>query len=57
MKKDDLIKEIKFKINLCGDEIVGKTSLMRRIADGKFTVGFPTIGADFIVKKIKLKDI
>jgi small GTP-binding protein len=46
---------IKFKVVLCGSKNVGKTSLIRRYATGKFDKStLSTIGVDFETKKLTL---
>lgn len=48
---------IKFKIVIAGAKDVGKTSLLRRYASGKFdTSTLTTIGVDFETKKILVDD-
>lgn len=48
-------RELKFKIVVLGDEMVGKTSLVRKYVDDKFQENYiPTIGSDFTIKKINL---
>lgn len=43
------------KVILCGDPTVGKTSLLARYVDGKFSeVSVPTLGANFLIKEIDL---
>jgi len=49
---------IKFKIVIAGQKNVGKTSLLRRYATGKFdTSTLSTIGVDFETKKIIVDDL
>ncbi|KAJ3659233.1 hypothetical protein Zmor_010934 [Zophobas morio] len=46
-------KELLFKILVIGDFGVGKTSIIRRYADGTFSSSYKiTIGADFAIKSI-----
>jgi len=46
---------IKFKVVLCGSKNVGKTSLIRRYATGKFDKStLSTIGVDFETKKVTI---
>ncbi|MHA1292302.1 MAG: GTP-binding protein [Promethearchaeota archaeon] len=46
---------IKFKVVLCGAKNVGKTSLIRRYATGKFDKStLSTIGVDFETKKVNV---
>ena len=46
-----------YKLVVVGDPSVGKTSLIRRYANKKFEESYlPTIGADFTIKQIDLKD-
>ena len=48
---------IKFKVVIAGQKDVGKTSLLRRYATGKFdTSTLSTIGVDFETKKINVDD-
>lgn len=48
---------IKFKVVVAGAKDVGKTSLIRRYATGKFeTSTLSTIGVDFETKKVKIND-
>ena len=48
---------IKFKVVIAGAKNVGKTSLLRRYATGKFdTSTLSTIGVDFETKKISIGD-
>ena len=48
---------IKFKVVIAGQKDVGKTSLLRRYATGKFdTSTLSTIGVDFETKKIMVDD-
>ncbi len=48
---------IKFKVVVAGAKNVGKTSLLRRFATGKFEVStLSTIGVDFETKKIIIDD-
>ena len=48
---------IKFKVVIAGAKNVGKTSLLRRYATGKFdTSTLSTIGVDFETKKIRIGD-
>ncbi|MHA1460577.1 MAG: Rab family GTPase [Promethearchaeota archaeon] len=43
---------------LCGNPAVGKTSLLARYADGKFSEEtLPTVGANFLIKEIDLSKI
>ncbi len=43
------------KVILCGDPSVGKTSLLARYVDGKFSEeSVPTLGANFLIKEIDL---
>jgi small GTP-binding protein len=45
-----------YKLVVVGDPSVGKTSLIRRYANKKFEESYlPTIGADFTIKQIDLK--
>ncbi|TFG26330.1 MAG: GTP-binding protein [Promethearchaeota archaeon] len=49
---------IKFKVVIAGQKDVGKTSLLRRYATGKFdTSTLSTIGVDFETKKILVDDV
>lgn len=49
---------IKFKVVIAGQKDVGKTSLIRRYATGKFdTSTLSTIGVDFETKKIIVDDV
>jgi small GTP-binding protein len=49
---------IKFKIIIAGQKSVGKTSLLRRYATGKFeTSTLSTIGVDFETKKINVDEV
>ena len=49
---------IKFKVVIAGQKDVGKTSLLRRYATGKFdTSTLSTIGVDFETKKINVDDV
>jgi small GTP-binding protein len=44
------------KVILCGDPGVGKTSLLARYVDGKFSEEYhQTIGANFLIKDVKPK--
>jgi len=46
------------KVILCGDPGVGKTSLLARYVDDKFSEEYhQTVGANFLVKEIDLKNI
>ncbi|MBY8987155.1 MAG: GTP-binding protein [Candidatus Lokiarchaeota archaeon] len=46
------------KVIFCGNPAVGKTSLLARYVDGKFSEdGAPTIGANFLIKEIELSKI
>lgn len=46
-----------YKLVVVGDPSVGKTSLIRRYANKKFEESYlPTIGADFTIKQIDLKE-
>jgi len=46
------------KVILCGDPSVGKTSLLARYVDGKFTEeSVPTLGANFLIKEIDLSKV
>lgn len=46
------------KVILCGDPGVGKTSLLARYVDGKFSEEYhQTIGANFLIKEIDLVNI
>ncbi len=46
------------KVILCGDPSVGKTSLLARYVDGKFSEGsVPTLGANFLIKEIDLSKV
>ncbi len=48
---------IKFKVVIAGAKNVGKTSLLRRYATGKFDKStLSTIGVDFETKKVKVND-
>jgi len=50
-------KKLAFKIIVIGSPSVGKTSLIRRFAENKFSKSYlPTIGADFNLKVIELPD-
>ncbi|HEY0088474.1 MAG TPA: Rab family GTPase, partial [Candidatus Lokiarchaeia archaeon] len=49
---------IKFKVVIAGDKSVGKTSLLRRYATGKFEKStLSTIGVDFETKKINVDGV
>jgi len=55
MKAKEDYFEYQFKILLVGDSGVGKTSLLMRFADDKFTVNFiSTIGIDFRFCTVKV---
>ena len=56
---DELIsKKYAIKIIVVGDPSVGKTSLIRRHATGAFEESYsPTIGTDFALKVVDLKDM
>lgn len=46
------------KVILCGEPSVGKTSLLARYVDGKFSEGsVPTLGANFLIKEIDLSNV
>jgi len=46
------------KVILCGDPSVGKSSLLSRYVDGKFTEeSVPTLGANFLIKEIDLSKV
>jgi small GTP-binding protein len=46
------------KVILCGDAGVGKTSLLARYVDGKFSEEYhQTIGANFLIKEIDLTKV
>ncbi len=46
-----------YKLIVVGDPSVGKTSLIRRYANKKFEESYlPTIGADFTIKQIDIKE-
>ena len=48
-------KKLAFKIVVIGDPSVGKTSVIRRFSENKFSQSYlPTIGADFNLKVIEL---
>ncbi len=48
---------IKFKVVIAGAKNVGKTSLLRRYATGKFNKStLSTIGVDFETKKLSVDD-
>lgn len=48
-------KKLAFKIVVIGDPSVGKTSVIRRFSENKFSKSYlPTIGADFNLKVIEL---
>ncbi|MHA1377022.1 MAG: Rab family GTPase [Candidatus Helarchaeota archaeon] len=50
-------KKLAFKIVVIGDPSIGKTSLIRRFSENKFSTSYlPTIGADFNLKVIELPD-
>lgn len=57
--KDGKIPKGKFvkKIVICGDNQVGKTSLIRRFIDNSFKVSYkPTLGIDILEKNIEIND-
>jgi len=46
------------KVILCGDPSVGKSSLLARYVDGKFSEeSVPTLGANFLIKEIDLSRV
>lgn len=46
------------KVILCGDPSVGKSSLLARYVDGKFSEeSVPTLGANFLIKEIDLSKV
>ena len=50
-------RKLAFKIVVIGDPSVGKTSVIRRFSENKFSTSYlPTIGADFNLKVIELPD-
>ena len=57
MKKQEK-KDIIFKIVLIGDENVGKTSIINKFKNNKFSEKYePTLGLDFQTKYIAINDI
>ncbi|HMF32411.1 MAG TPA: Rab family GTPase [Candidatus Lokiarchaeia archaeon] len=49
--------ELKAKVTVLGDNGVGKTSLILRYVRNEFTETYkPTLGADFMVKKLEIED-
>ena len=55
LSKDTKAYDIQFKILTIGDSTVGKSSLIGRFAEGKFSTGLmSTIGVDF---KVKIVDV
>jgi small GTP-binding protein len=57
--KDGKIPKGKFikKIVICGDNKVGKTSMIRRFIDNSFEVSYkPTLGIDILEKDIEIND-
>ena len=52
---DKVTNEYLLKICAIGSGAVGKTSLIRRFAEGKFTRNYlPTLGVDITTKKIQI---
>ena len=51
-------KEIKYKLIMLGDENVGKTSIINRFKNNKYTGNYePTLGLDFQTKSIEIDNI
>ncbi|MHA2226050.1 MAG: Rab family GTPase [Candidatus Hodarchaeales archaeon] len=52
-----MVDEYLLKICAIGSGSVGKTSLIRRFAEGKFTTNYlPTLGVDITTKKIEIQE-
>ena len=52
-----MVDEYLLKICAIGSGSVGKTSLIRRFAEGKFTTNYlPTLGVDITTKRIEIQD-
>lgn len=52
-----MIADYTFKLIVIGPAAVGKTSLIRRYVDNKFSFNYKsTIGVDFLAKTVRLKD-
>lgn len=57
-KQEEIDISYRGKVILCGDPQVGKTSLLARYVDGKFSEEYhQTIGANFLIKEIDLSQI
>lgn len=51
------IKKFVFKVTVLGAEAVGKTSLINRFAESKFTSEYhPTLGTNIIIKEVDLEE-
>lgn len=50
-------EERKYKVIMCGDEEVGKTSLLQRLVSNQFFLRYePTLGANFLRKRFITKE-
>lgn len=57
MSKQANVDKFLVKVLLCGASGAGKTSLMRRFVDGKFSSAMcSTIGVDFALKMVEVRD-
>ena len=49
--------DYRFKVSIIGDSFVGKSCLLLHFVDNAFSENFvPTIGVDFRIKKMKVKE-